>query len=135
MHTTCFYNVLFIPLCSSFPDASDGNYPDSQSRLSVSDDDLKQQEEEFRWKNEIEEEERMLEESLEYQRRIENEAKQKHLAEQQHKKSNLTFPEKLSGGLHDYFFDPAAADSREPLVSISLRFIHSRYCKGIENQY
>ncbi|KAL9375231.1 hypothetical protein Peur_032110 [Populus x canadensis] len=101
----------------SFPDASDGNYPDSQSHLSVSDDDLKQQEEEFRWKIEIEEEERMLEESLEYQRRIENEAKQKHLAEQQHKKSNLTFPEKLSGGLHDYCFDPAAADSREPLLT------------------
>ena len=121
-------------LCSSCPDPSDFDYPDAQSRLSVSDDDLKQQEEEFRWKTEIEEEERMLEESLEYQRRIENEAKQKHLAEQQHKKTNLTFPEKLSGGLQNCCSDSASDDSREPLVSISLRFICSRYCKGIENQ-
>ncbi|KAJ6688061.1 INACTIVE UBIQUITIN CARBOXYL-TERMINAL HYDROLASE 53-LIKE [Salix koriyanagi] len=102
----------------SFPDPSDVDFPDSQSRLSVSDDDLKQQEEEFRWKTEIEEEERMLEESLEYQRRIENEAKQKHLAEQQHKKTNLTFPEKLSGGLQNCCSDSASDDSREPLEQL-----------------
>ncbi|KAJ6760576.1 INACTIVE UBIQUITIN CARBOXYL-TERMINAL HYDROLASE 53-LIKE [Salix purpurea] len=102
----------------SFPDPSDVDFPDSQSRLSVSDDDLKQQEEEFRWKTEIEEEERMLEESLEYQRRIENEAKQKHLAEQQHKKTNRTFPEKLSGGLQNCCSDSASDDSREPLEQL-----------------
>jgi hypothetical protein len=95
---------------------------------------LRQQEEEFRWKIEIEEEERMLEESLKYQRRIENEAKQKHLAEQQYKKSHITLPEKLSGGICNICFD-TAADSCEPLVSISLKFSLSRYCTGIENQY
>ena len=46
------------------------------------DDYLKQQEDEFRHKVELEAEERKLEETLEYQRRIEEAAKQKHLAEQ-----------------------------------------------------
>ncbi|XP_061957526.1 uncharacterized protein LOC133678988 isoform X4 [Populus nigra] len=100
----------------SFPVASDGGYPDSQCHLSRNGDDLRQQEEEFRWKIEIEEEERMLEESLKYQRRIENEAKQKHLAEQQYKKSHITLPEKLSGGICNICFDPAA-DSCEPLLT------------------
>eukprot|EP00258_Populus_trichocarpa_P021555 XP_024437574.1 uncharacterized protein LOC7484760 isoform X4 [Populus trichocarpa] len=100
----------------SFPVASDGDYPDSQCHLSRNGDDLRQQEEEFRWKIEIEEEERMLEESLKYQRRIENEAKQKHLAEQQYKKSHITLPEKLSGGICNICFD-TAADSCEPLLT------------------
>ncbi|KAF6159898.1 hypothetical protein GIB67_032982 [Kingdonia uniflora] len=52
-----------------------------------SDGDLDQQQEELRYKIELEEEERKLEESLEYQRRIENEAKLKHLADQQKKAS------------------------------------------------
>ncbi|XP_011042624.1 PREDICTED: uncharacterized protein LOC105138272 isoform X4 [Populus euphratica] len=102
----------------SFPVASDGDYPDSQCHLSRNDDDLRQQEEEFRWKIEIEEEERMLEESLEYQRRIENEAKLKHLAEKQYKKSHITLPEKLSGGICNICFDPAA-DSCEPLEQLT----------------
>ncbi|XP_061957525.1 uncharacterized protein LOC133678988 isoform X3 [Populus nigra] len=102
----------------SFPVASDGGYPDSQCHLSRNGDDLRQQEEEFRWKIEIEEEERMLEESLKYQRRIENEAKQKHLAEQQYKKSHITLPEKLSGGICNICFDPAA-DSCEPLEQLT----------------
>ncbi|KAI5569091.1 hypothetical protein POPTR_012G071900v4 [Populus trichocarpa] len=102
----------------SFPVASDGDYPDSQCHLSRNGDDLRQQEEEFRWKIEIEEEERMLEESLKYQRRIENEAKQKHLAEQQYKKSHITLPEKLSGGICNICFDPAA-DSCEPLEQLT----------------
>eukprot|EP00258_Populus_trichocarpa_P021554 XP_024437573.1 uncharacterized protein LOC7484760 isoform X3 [Populus trichocarpa] len=102
----------------SFPVASDGDYPDSQCHLSRNGDDLRQQEEEFRWKIEIEEEERMLEESLKYQRRIENEAKQKHLAEQQYKKSHITLPEKLSGGICNICFD-TAADSCEPLEQLT----------------
>ncbi|XP_034915398.1 uncharacterized protein [Populus alba] len=100
----------------SIPVATDGDYPDSQCHLSRNGDDLRQQEEEFRWKIEIEEEERMLEESLKYQRRIENEAKKKHLAEQQYKKSHITLPEKLSGGICNICFDPAA-DSCEPLLT------------------
>ncbi|KAL3528300.1 hypothetical protein ACH5RR_007622 [Cinchona calisaya] len=58
-------------------------------------DTLKQEEEEFRRRIELEAEERKLEETLEYQRRIENEAKQKHLAEQ-HKKTVRTNPEKIA---------------------------------------
>ncbi|KAJ6358968.1 hypothetical protein OIU76_000650 [Salix suchowensis] len=88
---------------------------DSKCLLFGNGDDLRQQEE-FKWKIEIEEEERMLEESLKYQRRIENEAKQKHLAEQQHKKSHITLPEKLSRGICDICCDPTA-DSSEPLKS------------------
>ncbi|KAJ6375649.1 hypothetical protein OIU77_000596 [Salix suchowensis] len=95
--------------------AFDGDYPNSQCLLFGNGDDLRQQEE-FKWKIEIEEEERMLEESLKYQRRIENEAKQKHLAEQQHKKSHITLPEKLSRGICDICCDPTA-DSSEPLKS------------------
>ncbi|KAJ6882109.1 hypothetical protein NC651_028657 [Populus alba x Populus x berolinensis] len=102
----------------SIPVATDGDYPDSQCHLSRNGDDLRQQEEEFRWKIEIEEEERMLEESLKYQRRIENEAKKKHLAEQQYKKSHITLPEKLSGGICNICFDPAA-DSCEPLEQLT----------------
>lgn len=53
-------------------------------------DYLKQQEEEFKLRVELEAEERKLEETLEYQRRIEDEAKQKHLAEQS--KNAVTYP-------------------------------------------
>ncbi|XP_029117313.2 LOW QUALITY PROTEIN: uncharacterized protein [Elaeis guineensis] len=48
----------------------------------VTGDHLKQNEEEFRCRVELEAEEKKLEETLEYQRRIEDEAKKKHLAEQ-----------------------------------------------------
>ncbi|KFK34093.1 hypothetical protein AALP_AA5G101100 [Arabis alpina] len=50
---------------------------------------LKEQEEEYRRRIELEDEERKLEKTLEYQRRIENEAKEKHIAEQQKKYSSL----------------------------------------------
>lgn len=80
-------------------------------------DDLKRQEEEHRLKIELEEEERKLEETLEYQRRIENEAKLKHLAEQQHKKSGRTLPEKVAG-LPDNCLKCGADDVHGPLVSI-----------------
>ncbi|KAF8080825.1 hypothetical protein N665_0920s0008 [Sinapis alba] len=50
---------------------------------------LKEQEEEYRHRIELELEEIKLEETLEYQRRIENEAKEKHIAEQQKKYSSL----------------------------------------------
>ncbi|XP_042468478.1 uncharacterized protein LOC122051406 isoform X1 [Zingiber officinale] len=53
-------------------------------------DYLKQQEEEFKRRVELEAEERKLEETLEYQRRIEDEAKQKHLAEQS--KNAVAYP-------------------------------------------
>ncbi|KAF2316004.1 hypothetical protein GH714_040799 [Hevea brasiliensis] len=98
---------------TSFPVASDGD-PDSEIPFSVSGEDLKQQEEECRRKIELEAEERKLEETLEYQRRIENEAKLKHLAEQQHKKSNQTFPEKVAG-LPDNYLECGADDAHEPL--------------------
>lgn len=55
---------------------------------------MKQQQEEFRRKIELEAEERKLEETLEYQRRIEEEAKQKLLAEQ-FKNSTGTSPYSL----------------------------------------
>ncbi|XP_057988457.1 uncharacterized protein LOC110654340 isoform X2 [Hevea brasiliensis] len=98
---------------SSFPVPSGGD-PDSEIPFSVSCEDLKQQEEECRRKIELEAEERKLEETLEYQRRIENEAKLKHLAEQQHKKSNQTFPEKVAG-LPDNYLECGADDAHEPL--------------------
>ncbi|CAN0903480.1 hypothetical protein LINGRAHAP2_LOCUS22584 [Linum grandiflorum] len=63
--------------------------------------DLRQQEEEFRRKIELEEEERKLEETLEFQRRIENEAKLKHLAEQQNKRAYKTFPDNVVEGQRD----------------------------------
>lgn len=88
-------------------------------------DDLKQQEEEFRRKIELEAEERKLEETLEYQRRIENEAKMKHLAEQQYKKSNRTFPEKVAGGQHDSNLECDSDAVHEPLVSISFEALLS----------
>lgn len=67
---------------SSFPVASDGEHPESETV--VAENGVNQQEEELRRRKiELEAEERKLEETLEYQRRIENEAKRKHLAEQQ----------------------------------------------------
>ncbi|CAK9180383.1 unnamed protein product [Ilex paraguariensis] len=70
----------------------DGDYPESQSVVSVIASELKQQEEELRRKFELEAEERMLEEHLERQRQIENEAKEKQLAEK-NKKADGTMPE------------------------------------------
>ncbi|KAL5722530.1 hypothetical protein ACHQM5_006043 [Ranunculus cassubicifolius] len=59
--------------------------------------DIRQEEEEYRRKIELEEEARKLEETLEYQRRIEKEAKLKHLAEQQ-KKASATVVENVLEG-------------------------------------
>ena len=56
----------------------------------VTGDHLKQNEEEFRCRVELEAEEKKLEETLEYQRRIEDEAKKKHFAEQF--KNGTAFP-------------------------------------------
>ncbi|XP_043726329.1 uncharacterized protein LOC122672887 isoform X2 [Telopea speciosissima] len=80
------------------PVASDENHPYSEIAVSVSSDDWRQQEEEFKRIIELEAEERKLEETLEYQRRIEDEAKQKHLAEQ-HKKACGTISEDVAEGL------------------------------------
>ncbi|KAG8652497.1 uncharacterized protein LOC110617922 isoform X2 [Manihot esculenta] len=105
---------------SSFPVASHGDPPDSEIPLSVKSDDLKRQEEEHRLKIELEEEERKLEETLEYQRRIENEAKLKHLAEQQHKKSGRTLPEKVAG-LPDNCLKCGADDVHGPLEHLTFK--------------
>ncbi|XP_017973156.1 PREDICTED: uncharacterized protein LOC18604575 [Theobroma cacao] len=94
--------------------ASDGDHLDSEV-VSVNSDDLKQQEEEFRRKIELEAEERKLEETLEYQRRIENEAKQKHLAEQ-HKKTNQVFEEIAANGLRDAYWEASDLDIQEHLA-------------------
>ncbi|WCJ35992.1 Ubiquitin carboxyl-terminal hydrolase-related protein [Euphorbia peplus] len=98
-----------------FPVSSDGGHQDSDNFLPENGDYFKQQEEEFRLKIELEAEERKLEETLEYQRRIENEAKLKLLAEQQFKKSNQTFTEKMPGKLHDICLDSGAGDAHEPI--------------------
>lgn len=105
--------------CSSSAVASDGDHLDSEV-VSVNSDDLKQQEEEFRRKIELEAEERKLEETLEYQRRIENEAKQKHLAEQ-HKKTNQVFEEIAANGLRDAYWEASDLDIQVsiPLLTIS----------------
>ncbi|XP_052181152.1 uncharacterized protein LOC127794247 [Diospyros lotus] len=91
---------------ASSPDASSGDHLDSEILVSVcAADALKQEEEEFRRRMELEEEERKLEETLEYQRRMENEAKLKHLA-QQHKKTTRTTMEMPSDddqALHEQF--------------------------------
>ncbi|XP_010272205.1 PREDICTED: uncharacterized protein LOC104608045 isoform X2 [Nelumbo nucifera] len=81
------------------PVASDENHLGFEA-VSVSCDALKQQEEEFRRRIELEAEERKLEETLEYQRRIENEAKQKHLAEQQRKASGTTMENVAAEGMY-----------------------------------
>lgn len=66
----------------SFGITSDGDHADTDLVALESGDNLKELEEEFRRKIELEAEERKLEETLEYQRQLENEAKQKLLAEQ-----------------------------------------------------
>ncbi|XP_065876837.1 uncharacterized protein [Euphorbia lathyris] len=102
----------------SFPVSSDGGHQDSDNLLLENGDYLKQQEEEFRLKIELEAEERKLEETLEYQRRIENAAKLKLLAEQQFKKSKQTFPEKMPGESHDICLDSGAGDTHEPTLIV-----------------
>ncbi|KHG14770.1 Inactive ubiquitin carboxyl-terminal hydrolase 54 [Gossypium arboreum] len=94
--------------------AADGDHLDSKV-VSVNNDDLKQQEEEFRRKIELEEEERMLEETLEYQRWIENGAKPKHLAEQ-NTRTIQTHAEKAVDGLHDACLDAGNLDIQQHLA-------------------
>ncbi|MBA0714440.1 hypothetical protein Golax_013413 [Gossypium laxum] len=93
---------------------ADGDHLDSKV-VSVNNDDLKQQEEEFRRKIELEEEERMLEETLEYQRWIENGAKPKHLAEQ-NTRTIQTHAEKAVDGLHDACLDDGNLDIQQHLA-------------------
>ena len=79
---------------------------DSEILVSVSAADaLKQEEEEFRRRMELEAEERKLEETLEYQRRMENEAKLKHLAQQHKKTTRMTMemPSDDDQALHEQF--------------------------------
>ncbi|TYH42024.1 hypothetical protein ES332_D11G034800v1 [Gossypium tomentosum] len=90
---------------------ADGDHLDSKV-VSVNNDDLKQQEEEFRRKIELEEEERMLEETLEYQRWIENGAKPKHLAER-NTITIQTHAEKAVDGLHDACLDDGNLDIQQ----------------------
>ncbi|KAE8730721.1 hypothetical protein F3Y22_tig00002889pilonHSYRG00003 [Hibiscus syriacus] len=97
--------------------ASDGNHLDSE--VSVNTDDLKQKEEEFRRKIELEAEERKLEETLEYQRQIENEAKQKHLAEQ-NKRAIQAYEEKAPDGLHNAYLDAGNLDVQQYLAIRSI---------------
>lgn len=105
------FNVLLLSCSSSIPVATDGDHPDSEIVNSLNGEDLKQEDEEFRRRVELEALERKLEETLEYQRRIEKEAKQKHLAEQ-HKKSSCTHPEKLDDGpLNDVYLERGPVDS------------------------
>ncbi|XP_043704226.1 uncharacterized protein LOC122654281 isoform X2 [Telopea speciosissima] len=94
-------------ICS--PVASGESHPDSEIAVSANSDDLRQQEEEFRRKIELEAEERKLEETLEYQRRIENEAKQKHLAEQ-HKKAGGAILEDVAEELPSVNLKPNTDD-------------------------
>ncbi|KAK8587419.1 hypothetical protein V6N13_086406 [Hibiscus sabdariffa] len=98
--------------------ASDGDHLDSEV-VSVNSDDLKQQEEEFRRKIELEAEERKLEETLEYQRQIENEARQKHLAEQ-NKRTFQAYAEKAADGLHDACLDAGNLDVQQHLAPRSV---------------
>ncbi|KAL1334075.1 uncharacterized protein LOC107633714 isoform X1 [Arachis ipaensis] len=85
-----------LSLQASSPDsntvAPDSYFQDPEL-VSMNDNYLEQQEEEYRRKIELEEEEKKLEETLEFQRRIENEAKQKHLAELQKKSSGICLEE------------------------------------------
>ena len=108
--------------CSSLAVASDGDHLDSEV-VSLNSDDLKQQEEDFRRKIELEAEERKLEETLEYQRRIENEAKQKHLGEL-NKKTNEAYGEKAADGLHDAYLEAGDRDIQVSILLVILSFIH-----------
>ncbi|KAF8094944.1 hypothetical protein N665_0348s0027 [Sinapis alba] len=70
---------------------------------------LKEQEEEYRRRIELELEEIKLEKTLEYQRRIENEAKEKHIAEQQKKYSPL-IPMNVAEEVYDVCRDNVVDD-------------------------
>lgn len=112
--------ILHVCCCSSLSVASDCDHLDSDIVVSVNGDDLKQEEEEFRCRSELEEEERKLEETLEYQRRIENEAKQKHLSEQ-HKKSGRPCLEEVKEGLPDVLLEHGTVISGDEQLTMSMR--------------
>ncbi|XP_021761693.1 uncharacterized protein LOC110726521 isoform X1 [Chenopodium quinoa] len=84
--------------------SSDVDIVDSDLVPLESSDNLKDLEEEFRRKIELEAEERKLEETLEYQRRLENEAKQKLLAEQRRK--NVAAPQDAEQYVGDVPLEP-----------------------------
>ncbi|CAN1266010.1 Inactive ubiquitin carboxyl-terminal hydrolase 54 [Linum perenne] len=92
--------------------------------------DLRQQEEEFRRKIELEEEERKLEETLEFQRRIENEAKLKHLAEQQHKRAYKSFEDNITEGQCDASLEQAANKENDSSGQLSSKFGAGRLSTG-----
>uniref|UniRef100_A0A803L904 USP domain-containing protein n=1 Tax=Chenopodium quinoa TaxID=63459 RepID=A0A803L904_CHEQI len=82
--------------------SSDVDIVDSDLVPLESSDNLKDLEEEFRRKIELEAEERKLEETLEYQRRLENEAKQKLLAE----RKNVSAPQDAEQSVVDVPLEP-----------------------------
>ncbi|GAB4860675.1 hypothetical protein Ancab_035838 [Ancistrocladus abbreviatus] len=75
---------------------SDGDNVDTEIAV-LDSGGVKELEEEFLRKIELEAEERKLEETLEYQRRIENEAKQKHLAEQRKRNAQAVSDDMAEG--------------------------------------
>lgn len=96
---------MFIFCCSSLGVTSDGDHVDTDQVASKSGDNLKELEEEFRRKIELEAEERKLEETLEYQRQLENQAKQKLLAEQR-RKNAVAASQDVEQYVGDVLLDP-----------------------------
>lgn len=92
-----------LPPVSSFGDHSDADVVPEAIEA------LKEQEEEYRRRIELEEEEIKLEKTLEYQRRIENEAKEKHIAEQQ-KKYSSSVPMNNAEAVYDVCRDNVVVD-------------------------
>ncbi|ONK59699.1 uncharacterized protein A4U43_C08F9430 [Asparagus officinalis] len=92
---------------------------------SSTEDFLKQQEEEFRRKVELEAEERKLEETLEYQRRIEEEAKQKHLAEQFKNASGTSYGLLEEAGAVDQNLNEDSLDQQDGLTYINTPRLHN----------
>ncbi|CAN1266008.1 Inactive ubiquitin carboxyl-terminal hydrolase 54 [Linum perenne] len=122
----------FDPGCSIFALSLEGDQ-DAEVLPFSNGLDLRQQEEEFRRKIELEEEERKLEETLEFQRRIENEAKLKHLAEQQHKRAYKSFEDNITEGQCDASLEQAANkenDSSVEYVSIKKHIVYL-YVSGL----
>ncbi|KAG9455754.1 hypothetical protein H6P81_000262 [Aristolochia fimbriata] len=95
---------------------ADGNQTELGTVFSSNVDNLKQREEEFRRKIELEAEERKLEETLEYQRRIEEEAKRKHLAEQQKKADKTVLENSWGSYVPDSQIDKANVEQHEQVT-------------------
>lgn len=91
---------------SSLPPLASSGDP---SEADVVPEALKEEEEQYRRRIELELEERKLEETLEYQRKIENEANEKHIAELQKKCSSLV-PMNIAEAVYDVCRDNAVDD-------------------------